>query len=452
MNKLKNMRFQVNYEIEESKEDVRFKKVKIYVAHTKWNLNSSFFSKELLETMAKNSIANIPITAFVKMVDENKDFAGHEEIVVINDDGVELKYLGVPIGFIPETNNYSFEIKDEKEWLVVEGIVWNKFETSEILGELKSQSMELLLDDLEGSFEENYEEGTGWVMKNATFDALCALGDNHTPAMTGSIIETLSSNFSKDNKEKLFINEMKDMLNEYTSFIEGGENVKKDKNKFELNNEQIEDILYQTISKKYDSVYGLRLNGKKVFFKANWEERVILIGVEYEFNKLEAVINWESKGIYVLQPILVEDVQFEYSIINEVEAIKDEHYSKEITELKASHVLELETMTSDNDSKFEVLQTETNELKKFKSDVLESQIKEYVQSVENLSADEKSVLIETIDTFTMETVKDEVAKIIGRNSIQFTVDKKVDDVKDKINDMGFDNEFEGKSYANLIKQ
>ena len=451
MNKLKNMRFQVNYEIEESKEDVRFKKVKIYVAHTKWNLNSSFFSKELLETMAKNSIANIPITAFVKMVDENKDFAGHEEIVVINDDGVELKYLGVPIGFIPETNNYSFEIKDEKEWLVVEGIVWNKFETSEILGELKSQSMELLLDDLEGSFEENYEEGTGWVMKNATFDALCALGDNHTPAMTGSIIETISSNFSKDNKEKLFIDEMKNMLNEYTSFIGGGGNMKKDKNKFELDNEQIQDILYQAISEEYEGIFGLRYDGEKVFFKANWDERVTLIGVEYTFNKLEVIINWKSKDEYVLQPVLVKNVQFEYSIIYEINTIKDDYYSKEIDKLKASHVIELETMTSDNNSKFEVLQTETDKLKEFKKDILETQRKEYVQSVENLSTDDKNVLIEAIDTFTMDSIKDEISKIIGRNSIQFTVDKQVDDVKDKINDMGFDNEFEGKSYAKFIK-
>jgi len=455
---LKKLRFATNFEIESNEEDARFKKVKVWVAHTKWNLNKSYFSQELLETMAQESLAHIPITAFVEETEEGKDFAGHEEIVVVNEDGVEFKYLGVPIGFIPKENNYAFEEKDDKTWLTVEGVIWNKFETSDILGDIKGHSMELLATDLEGTYEE-VEGETGWNMKSATFDALCALGDNRTPAMTGSIIETFSSKFTSKTEGKTFASEMKDMLKEYTSYIEGGEKVKKEE-KFELTNDQIRELLIGQLDTEGIYCYGIKYDSTTVYYSKNWKD-MKLYGAEYSLDKNEVTINFDSEKEYLMQPVLIEEVNFEINdgMIESVRKETIESFTAEIEELKANHTVELESKMTEKDVIIETLNTDNEELKAFKNSTLEIQRKEYVESVENLSKDEKSELTEKINEFTMDTLKDEIALIVGRNALKFTV-KSENVMVDKVNNKGLVKDFtidekkskyKGKSYENLIK-
>ena len=99
---------------EETLENSNFHPVKILICHTGENLNGSVFSLDSLNKSI-NTLSNIPILGFVE-IDENgnKDFAGHEidMDVFIDDDGkikVKEYYKEVPIGVIPETNNYFYE-------------------------------------------------------------------------------------------------------------------------------------------------------------------------------------------------------------------------------------------------------------------------------------------------------------------------------------------------------
>ena len=211
IDKVKHM--QVHFEIaEQVKSDSRFTPVKIWIAHTGKNLNKSYFSKELLESMIP-SLKFVPIVGFIQTDNGNKDdFAGHEERYIVTKDGVEVEYLGRMYGFIPEDNNARFEMKTvngvEREYLVADGIIVNKFaKAKEILDRdsEKGQSMELVRETLDGYYEKKDDQ---FVITSAEFDALCILGDSKIPAMVGGAIEKIQFTAMKFELQEL-INELK---------------------------------------------------------------------------------------------------------------------------------------------------------------------------------------------------------------------------------------------------
>jgi hypothetical protein len=221
----------IQFEKQEESEDSRFTKVKISILHTGKNLNNSIFNKNIVED-ALPSLANIPIVGYISTDKLNEsDFNGHEQRIVIDKDGVKFEYLGRVYGIIPETNNAQFEMKTvdgvEREYLTCEGLLYNKFpEAIEIFERdgQKPQSMELESSSIEGKFNKNgvYE------FSKFKFEAACVLGENVTPAMTGSLIEKFSVSTMQDEVKELLAEFNKNFTN-FTSEIskEGGENVDK---------------------------------------------------------------------------------------------------------------------------------------------------------------------------------------------------------------------------------
>ena len=171
--------------------DDRFRKVKIFIAHTGENLNNTSFSLESLIHLAQ-SLAHVPIVGCIKEGEESiYDFSGHEEKITITSDGIDFEYIGVPFGFIPEDHNAHIEIREGKQWLVAEGFLWTKFNQSIDIFDSdngkKSQSMEI--EDVLG-----YADDEGVLhIEEAVFSALCILGNDVAPAMTGSTIEYFST-------------------------------------------------------------------------------------------------------------------------------------------------------------------------------------------------------------------------------------------------------------------
>lgn len=197
----------------ESSDDSRFMRVRLYMCHTGLNKNKSIFTKEVIED-AIPSLANIPIVGFIQVNNYNEtDFKGHEQRIIIDNDGMSLEYMGKPIGIIPENNNARFEMVEvegvQKEFLVCDGIIWNKFEQSaEIFDrdEQKGQSMELDKTSVEGKFD---KDGV-FNFTKFKFEAACALGDHVKPAMAGAVIEK----FSISTLEEQF----KEMITEFNAY------------------------------------------------------------------------------------------------------------------------------------------------------------------------------------------------------------------------------------------
>lgn len=197
------------FEQMEDDSDSRFKKVKIYVAHTGLNLNNSIFSKEVLAKLAQ-TLQYIPILGRIGVnKDDKPDFRGHEVKVIWDEDtnDVTTKYGTYAYGFVSEQPNAAFEIVGGKEWLVCEGYLWTRFdEAMDIFKEAdgsKGQSMEII----NVSYEVDKQGRV--VYTDGEFAGLCILGDDVTPAMTGS---TISTNFAKDSIKEL----VSEMLNEFT--------------------------------------------------------------------------------------------------------------------------------------------------------------------------------------------------------------------------------------------
>lgn len=195
IDKIKKEQLQIPITFEETEViDERFTNVKIYLMHTNLNLNNSYFEKSIVDKYT-DTLKNTPILGYI-VIDENneKDFEGHKNILVVKNGEFTLKYAGQAFGVIPENCNPRWEMKMcddgvEREFLVCDGILWSgKFDDVKEIFERdksKKQSMELS-DDFDGFF---HEDGY-FVFTRFSFYGACALGDLKTEAMTGASIET----------------------------------------------------------------------------------------------------------------------------------------------------------------------------------------------------------------------------------------------------------------------
>ena len=191
--------------------DDRFTKVKVWLMHLGKNLNNSEFEKSVVDR-AIPTLQYIPILGFVELNDNNeKDFSDHRYIITKDEKGVRRKYMGTPYGVIKSSddNNAHYEERlcedgETRTFLVTEGIIWNIIEDgAEIFHRdlVKSQSMELYEKSIDG-----YEDDDGvFHFTEFSFRAACVLGDDVTPAMTGSTVEVqfALSDFVKDIQSEL---------------------------------------------------------------------------------------------------------------------------------------------------------------------------------------------------------------------------------------------------------
>ena len=210
--------------------DDRFTKVKVWLMHLGKNLNNSVFEKSVVDN-AIPTLQYIPIMGFVELNEDNeKDFSDHRYIITKDDKGVRRKYMGTPYGVIKSSddNNAHYEERlcedgETRTFLVTEGVIWNVLEDgAEIFHRdlVKSQSMELYENSIDG-----YEDDDGvFHFTEFSFRAACVLGEDVTPAMTGSTIEVqfALSDFVKNIQSELndkytTFTKLTDVVNEKTN-------------------------------------------------------------------------------------------------------------------------------------------------------------------------------------------------------------------------------------------
>lgn len=468
---------QVQFEVaEQVKSDSRFTPVKVWIAHTGKNLNKSYFSKDLLESMIP-SLKFIPIVGFIQASENNKDdFAGHEERYIVTSNGVEIEYLGRMYGFIPEDNNARFEMKTvngvEREYLVADGIIINKFaKAKEILDRdsEKGQSMELVRDTLDGYYEKKEDQ---FVITSADFDALCILGDSKIPAMTGGAIEKIQFTAIKFELQEL-INELKlEMKNEkggnglditkfeellvnYTHVsTEFAEEIKGKLETFETE-ESLVAVLEEENNAQFALTVEVRLDILRAsirnleIYRDNWgyvESRYYLKDADFDLMEVYACdckdwldvgfsfvadgdgykIDEESKFSVAWQPIkLSGSVSPKFSVATELKNVYDliavkVDESKET--LKSEYELTIETQKTEYETKVSELEGELTQLREYKQSI-ETKVKvDYVSAVENLTESEKAEMVAEVDNYSLEQLSDEIAKIIGKKSIKFSTE------------------------------
>ena len=203
--------------------DDRFTKVKIWLMHLGKNLNNSAFEKSVVDK-AIPTLQYIPIMGFVELNDDNeKDFSDHRYIITRDEKGIRRKYMGTPYGVIKSSddNNAHYEERlcedgETRTFLVTEGVIWNVLEDgAEIFHRdlVKNQSMELFEKSIDG-----YEDDDGiFHFTEFSFRAACVLGDDVTPAMTGSTVEV---QFTLSDFVKNIQSELNDKYTTFTKLTE----------------------------------------------------------------------------------------------------------------------------------------------------------------------------------------------------------------------------------------
>lgn len=370
--------------------DDRFKKVKIFVAHTGENLNQSSFSLQALQKMSR-TLPYVPIVGYLTK-DEygNVDFKGHESVIEIVDDELRIDYLGVPFGFIPENPTIDFEFREGKEWLTVEGYLWNKFEkyikTIEKANGRKSQSMEII--NVVGDIDDR----DVLHIENGEFSALCILGDNVKPAMVGSTLEMFTAN-------KSFKYEIKEMIYEFTS--KGDVQVDKEIKEHELEQEvdkveKTEEVVEETTEKVEQPVVDEEVQEK---------DNEVVEDVEEQDTTTDEVFEEESETEQEKE--LEEDKKDETEEDNDLTTPELEEDIIEENHLDLS--VQLKSLQED----YSLLEKEVKELREFKFNVEVAKKESLIESYqEDLTKEELEDFKAKMNEFSYEQLDREIVYTI----------------------------------------
>ena len=207
-------------------DNTNFHKVKITIMHTGENFNGSVFSEESIRC-SLNTLANIPILGFVETKDYgSRDFKGHEiDYDVFEDENGNIKlrqyYKEVPIGVIPESNEYFMEEIDGEVYLGCYGYIWKNYSNDayDILLEdrEKEVSMEILIKEC------SYDRRNRCNINKFEFLGVTVLGAD-TPGAMGNKCE-LTLDFSTDTEQQSEYALFSDKVVKLNNYLKGKESV-----------------------------------------------------------------------------------------------------------------------------------------------------------------------------------------------------------------------------------
>ena len=363
--------------------DDRFTKVKVWLMHLGTNLNNSSFEKSVVDK-AIPTLQYIPIMGFIELNDDNeKDFSDHRYIITKDDKGVRRKYMGTPYGVIKSSddNNAHYEDRlcedgETRTFLVTEGVIWNVLEDgAEIFHRdlVKSQSMELYEKSIDG-----YEDDDGvFHFTDFSFRAACVLGEDVTPAMTGSTIEVqfALSDFVKNIQSELndkytTFTKLTELVNEKTN---GGVEIMDNTDFAQTLLSQFEDISAQV---RQHETYTDRWGDECArYYAVDVQENEVIVvdaknnynyfGLSFAINGDKAEINFESAKRKKLR---YEDYEEDSSIEG---AFDFGQHIEELENAAFTKVEEANAKVSEAEGKISEFETKVSEVETAKNEIEE---------------------------------------------------------------------------------
>lgn len=198
-------------------------KMTVKIMYPGKNRNSSYFSKEVIEKMAK-SLPNTPIVG--EWDEYENDFLGHGHETRIDDRGnVRTVRKTTPIGVVPSDAKIWWETfldngKTQREYLCTEAYIWTgRYPEAKKMVERgkNNQSMELDPVTIKGQWAQLDKKGPEYfIVEEAHFSALCVLGESVEPAFEGASFKNqdpvLYSLLKNEEKKQAFDKEMKELV------------------------------------------------------------------------------------------------------------------------------------------------------------------------------------------------------------------------------------------------
>lgn len=238
-----------NFSSSREGDNADFLKVTLMAIAEGKNLNNSIFTLEGMKTN-KDTFINKPILcAFPnKQIGDNHNF----DIAFDPETGEEYqtfldKKAEKPVGMIPESSNIRIENIDGKNWIILDGYIWKKYNYELVKDILKKSngwsirnnkniSVEIIVDDETMGFSEDGYE----ILNNWTGNGITILADNVNPAIEGAnmSLEIKEKNFSKTDYDEY----KKGFMKDFSLFAEKekygtGKSLKIDKSKESASND-----------------------------------------------------------------------------------------------------------------------------------------------------------------------------------------------------------------------
>lgn len=382
------------------------------------NRNGTIITKEFATKLA-NSLPGSPIVGYYN--NNEKDFEGHNEELVINEDGdIEFQATTFPYGFVDLNAKVWFQWflddnKIKREYLVTEGYIWTgQFpEAQRIVDKGNNQSMELDKKRTSGIWTKNDKGQRGFfILNESNIFKLCVLGENTEPCFEGSQIKgqfSLSDDFLS--RFSAMVQELKDILGE------GGTNMNDTDKTMEtpVVEEVVEEITTTEVTTEESPVVEeetpVEENSAENFSEDQGQNSETEIIENSETN--EGIVENESTEEIVVEESTVETPAAQKYSLDDI---------PEYIELNTKYSnLQTEYETLQNNYSF--LEEEVKTLRKFK---LESDRKEKQALINKfcmLSDEDKADVVSHIDEYSLDKIEADLAVICFRNKVSFNVEE-----------------------------
>lgn len=420
-------------------------KCEIKVLYTGKNRNRSFISKEVANKMA-NSLPGTPIVG--QYINSSNDFGDHGEELVINDNGVSFEKNTVPYGFVPlEAKAWWATYEDydgvEREYLMTEGYLWTGRypECERIISQGNHQSMELHGDTLVGEWNKisgewskiENEPQDYFIINDATFTALCILGEDVEPCFEGANITRSSRtaySLDKDEfKEQMldFMADLKDALNNNKE-IKGGTLVEDLKNPVENFEAEVEEDFAKT-KKEKEKEEEAKKKAEETSDAAKKEEKEEKKADSDGADKKEP--KEESKEEEKKVPAKEEEkAEKDSETKKEDDEDKKKKKAKKYELEEVVEYQELLVKFNELQGQFSAIKEELNAIKpehdKFKAIAMEAENKakdEMINSFYMLSDEDKKEVMENKVNFSLDEIESKLSVICVRKKVNFDLEE-----------------------------
>ena len=401
------------------------------------NRNGSVITKEVATEMAK-TLRGAPIVGYYKK--NKEDFRDHGEQTVIEGGQVTINKLTKPYGFVaPNAEVWFQDFEDEdpvnggtvtRTYLMTTGYLWTGQyeEAQQIIDDGgKPHSMELDKKSLQGGWTNDPITGVEFfIINDAIFSALCALGDDVEPCFEGSaIIPKVETKIEQETPNTFclevnqdFANALFTMMKELKETLQGGtDKVETNETNFNQADESTEAVVEQpttetpaaesTPENSEASAENFEKSVDNSEQNAPAENDNNIEGENSEFEKKEDKEDKEEKADFEKKE--EEDKE-------EEKAEDDKEEEKKEEKEKYSLLQEEYTQLQD---KYSALESEVKELREFKLSIDNKAKDDLINEFFMLSEEDKKDVIEHKADYSLDEIKSKLAVICYEKKVTY---------------------------------
>ena len=391
-------------------------KCEIKVLYVGGNRNHTFITEQVAAEIGK-TLRGAPIVGYYK--DSKEDFADHGEKIIIDDEGVKFQCQTIPYGFVsPDAQVWFQNFEDEDDsgnkvihkYLMTTGYLWtDQFPESSLPVEQgRPQSMEFKKESVKGQWQTNYNNGIDFfIINDAIIRKLCILGDDVEPCFEGSSVTApdISEKFTLDNGFKIFYTMMQDLKNT----LNGGDNdMMKVLDEQETNAIVTPAVEYTTVIVDNSNLQEPSAPTSDYVKKDDEEDK------DKENNSSESSNDNGS-----------EKENSSSNNDNKEEDDKDDDEKK-----KDNKYTLLENELNTLKEEYSNLQTQYQELIKFKTEIDNEKKDALIAEFYMLSDEDKKEIIDNKEKYSLEDIKAKLAVICFDKKINFTLNKEAEEQQD----------------------